>query len=117
MVHLRRPPEWGVEPVPRSLRVLRTFDLFVLWSSLGVGLLVLAAGALLIGVGGFGFGLTLAEAAGVGVFWSGVGRIILSPAGPHRGRGGGPATVGLPPLLRPRRADGPPAPPLFPPPR
>src|SRR6184192_4156695 len=37
MVRLRRPPEWGVEPVPDSLRVLRTFDLFVLWSSLGAG--------------------------------------------------------------------------------
>src|SRR5256885_1344176 len=45
MVRLRRPPEWGVEPVPDSLRILRTFDLFVLWSSLGAGLLVLAAGA------------------------------------------------------------------------
>jgi len=48
MVRLRRPPEWGVEPVPDSLRILRTFDLFVLWSSLGAGLLVLAAGALLV---------------------------------------------------------------------
>src|SRR2546427_645864 len=55
MVRLRRPPEWGVEPVPPSLRVLRTFDLFVLWSSLGVGLLVLAAGGPLIGGGGLGF--------------------------------------------------------------
>src|SRR5438034_886583 len=60
MVRLRRPPEWGVEPVPPSLRVLRTFDLFVLWSSLGVGLLVLAAGPLLIRVRGFGFRLPLA---------------------------------------------------------
>ena len=53
MFRVRRPPEWGVEPVPQGLRVLRTFDLFVLWSSLGIGLLVLAAGTLLIGVGGF----------------------------------------------------------------
>src|SRR2546428_13598577 len=43
MFRVRRPPEWGVEPVPPAVRVLRTFDLFVLWSSLGVGLLVLAA--------------------------------------------------------------------------
>src|SRR3989441_311504 len=63
MFRVRRPPEWGVEPVPHGLRVLRTFDLFVLWSSLGIGLLVLAAGTLLIGVGGFGFGLTLGESA------------------------------------------------------
>src|SRR5438093_527710 len=59
MVRLRRPPEWGVEPVPPSLRVLRTVDLFVLWSSLGVGLLVLAAGTLLVGVGGLRLRLAL----------------------------------------------------------
>ena len=58
MARLRRPPEWGVDPVPDSLRVLRTFDLFVLWSSLGVGLLVLAAGTLLVTA----IGLTLWEA-------------------------------------------------------
>src|SRR5207244_6909917 len=80
MVRLRRPPEWGVEPVPPSLRVLRTFDLFVLWSSLGVGLLVLAAGALLIGVGGFGFGLTLAESAVVALLGSVAGSLMLSAA-------------------------------------
>src|SRR5439155_1586424 len=60
MVRLRRPPEWGVEPVPASLRVLRTFDLFILWSSLGAGLLVLAAGALLVPIwGGVTMGLAL----------------------------------------------------------
>lgn len=42
------PPEWGIHPVPAEHRVLRFFDLFVLWSSLGVGLLVLEAGALLV---------------------------------------------------------------------
>lgn len=45
---IQAPPEWGIRPVPREQRVLRTFDLFVLWSSLGVGLLVLEAGALLV---------------------------------------------------------------------
>src|SRR5207247_200212 len=88
MVRLRRPPEWGVEPVPPALRVLRTFDLFVLWSSLGVGLLVLAAGALLIRVGGFGFGLTLAESAVVAFVGSGLGCVILAPAAHHGGREG-----------------------------
>src|SRR2546428_542892 len=52
MARVRRPPEWGVEPVPQGLRILRTFDLFVLWSSLGIGLLVLAAGTLLIPIFG-----------------------------------------------------------------
>lgn len=42
------PPEWGIRPVPAEHRVLRFLDLFVLWSSLGVGLLVLEAGALLV---------------------------------------------------------------------
>src|SRR3989475_9142613 len=100
MVRLRRPPEWGVEPVPPALRVLRTFDLFVLWSSLGVGLLVLAAGTLLIGVGGFGVGLTLSESpvvAFVGFVLR--GGMLPPPAHPGR-RAGGPALVSPPPLLR-----------------
>lgn len=42
------PPSWGIEPVPESSRQLRLLDHFVLWSSLGVGLLVLEAGALLV---------------------------------------------------------------------
>jgi len=45
---IQAPPEWGIRPVPSEQRVLRFFDLFVLWSSLGVGLLVLEAGALLV---------------------------------------------------------------------
>src|SRR5207249_325434 len=99
MVHLRRPPEWGVEPVPPSLRVLRTFALFVLWSSLGVGLLVLAAGTLLIGVGGFGFGLTLAESAVVALFGSVLGSIMLAAAAQHGSRAGVPTMVSLRPIL------------------
>ena len=62
---IRRPPEWGVEPVPESLRTLRWFDFFVLWSSLGVGLLVLAAGTLLVV-----FGLSLLEALVVSIIGS-----------------------------------------------
>src|SRR5256885_5418586 len=99
MVRLRRPPEWGVEPGTPSLRVLRTFDLFVLWSSLGVGLLVLAAGTLLIGVGGFGFGLTLAESAVVALFGSVLGSIMLAAAAHHGSRAGVPTMVSLRPIL------------------
>src|SRR2546427_10100018 len=93
MVRLRRPPEWGVEPVPESLRVLRTFDLFVLWSTLGVGLLVLAAGALLVIL----FGLPLWRAILVSLLGA------LAPSGlpavavrlGRRARG--PPMVGRPP--------------------
>src|SRR5947199_207394 len=76
MVRLRRPPEWGVEPVPDSLRVLRTFDLFVLWSSLGAGLLVFAAGALLVQL----FGLTLWEAFLVSLVGSVLGSVLFAAA-------------------------------------
>lgn len=94
---LRRPPEWGVDPVPESLQVLRTFDLFVLWSSLGVGLLVLAAGTLLIS--GLGFGLTLFEATTVTVLGSVVGSVMLAAAARHGSRAGVPTMVSLRPIL------------------
>jgi putative hydroxymethylpyrimidine transporter CytX len=46
--HLQRPPEWGIQPVPRELRVLGFLDQAVLWGNLGISLLVLVAGALLV---------------------------------------------------------------------
>ncbi len=95
MVRLRRPPEWGVEPVPESLRVLRTSDLFVLWSSLGVGLLVLAAGALLVTL----FGLTLWETILVSLIGSIAGSALLAGAGHHGSRAGVPTMVSLRPIL------------------
>ena len=95
MVRLRKPPEWGVEPVPASLRVLRTFDLFILWSSLGAGLLVLAAGALLVTA----FGLSLWEAAFVSLGGSLLGSLLLAGAGHHGSRAGVPTMVSLRPVL------------------
>jgi nucleobase:cation symporter-1, NCS1 family len=47
MVSIRNPPEWGIEPVSSKHRLLRGIDYFVLWSSLGVGLLVFSAGSFL----------------------------------------------------------------------
>jgi NCS1 family nucleobase:cation symporter-1 len=47
MVSIRNPPEWGIEPVSSKHRFLRGIDYFVLWSSLGVGLLVFSAGSFL----------------------------------------------------------------------
>jgi putative hydroxymethylpyrimidine transporter CytX len=49
MVSIRNPPEWGIEPVPSKHRFLRGLDYFVLWSSLGIGLLVFSAGSFLTG--------------------------------------------------------------------
>jgi len=99
MARLRRPPEWGVEPVPESLRSLRAFDLFVLWSSLGAGLLVFAAGTLLVGVGSNGFGLTLWESAAVAIAGSVIGSLMLAAAAHHGSRAGVPTMVSLRPIL------------------
>jgi nucleobase:cation symporter-1, NCS1 family len=38
-------PSWGIEPVPPRLRVLGTLDTFLLWTNLGISLLVLVAAA------------------------------------------------------------------------
>ena len=40
-------PQRGINPVPTKHRILRGFDYFILWSSLGVGLLVFSAGSFL----------------------------------------------------------------------
>ena len=40
-------PQWGINPVPKKHRILGGFDYFILWSSLGVGLLVFSAGSFL----------------------------------------------------------------------
>lgn len=44
----RDAPQWGIRPVPGSLRRLRALDLAVLWGDLSIGLLVLVSGALLV---------------------------------------------------------------------
>jgi nucleobase:cation symporter-1, NCS1 family len=44
---LLRTPEWGIKPVPDKNKMLGGLDYFILWSSLGVGLLVLSAGSFL----------------------------------------------------------------------
>jgi putative hydroxymethylpyrimidine transporter CytX len=46
-VSIIKSPEWGITPVPEGQRRLGGFHYFILWSSLGVGLLVLSAGSLL----------------------------------------------------------------------
>jgi nucleobase:cation symporter-1, NCS1 family len=44
---LLRIPEWGIKPVRDKQKMLGGLDYFILWSSLGVGLLVLSAGSFL----------------------------------------------------------------------
>jgi nucleobase:cation symporter-1, NCS1 family len=44
---LFRTPEWGIDPVQNKHKMLEGKDYFILWSSLGVGLLVFSAGSFL----------------------------------------------------------------------
>jgi putative hydroxymethylpyrimidine transporter CytX len=44
---LLKTPTWGIKPVPDTHRKLGGLDYFILWSSLGVGRLVLSAGSFL----------------------------------------------------------------------
>ena len=92
---LRRPEEWGVEPVPPDRRRLRAIDLGILWFSLGVGLLVLFAGALLV----LAFGLSLFEVLVVAVVGSVLGSLMLAAAGIPGARHGVPTMVSLRPIL------------------
>jgi len=83
-----------VDPVPADLRTLRAFDVFVLWSSLGVGLLVLAAGSLLVLLG-----LSLLETLAISVAGSLMGSLMLAAAAHHGSRAGVPTMVSLRPIL------------------
>jgi putative hydroxymethylpyrimidine transporter CytX len=44
---LLKTPSWGIKPIPQDQKRLGGLDYFILWSSLGVGLLVLSAGSFL----------------------------------------------------------------------
>ena len=75
-------PNWGIEPVPERLRLLGTFDGFLLWANLSVSLLVIVAGAFLVlpprqG----GLGLTLPVAIGATVAAAVAGNVLLGLAG------------------------------------
>lgn len=67
-------PEWGIKPVPDNHRQLRGLDYFILWSSLGVGLLVLSAGSLLSAA-------SFTDAVLAIVVGSAAGSILLALAG------------------------------------
>ena len=68
-------PSWGIEPVPPRLRVLGLLDLSLLWSNLGVSLLVLIAGTYLVPA------LSLPQAVLAIVLGSLIGNAMLGVAG------------------------------------
>lgn len=67
-------PAASIRPVPQEERRLTGFDLAVLWGDLGVGLLVLQAGALLVP------GLGVSDALGATLVGSVIGVLLLSIA-------------------------------------
>ena len=69
----------GADPVPARLRRLRTRDVAVLWGNLSIGILVLAAGALLtLPADSGGLGLSLGPAVAAVVVGSAAGAFLLA---------------------------------------
>jgi NCS1 family nucleobase:cation symporter-1 len=66
-------PSWGIEPVPERLRVLGSLDSFLLWTNLGISLLVLVSAAY--------FGLSLRQALLATVVGGLIGNTMLGLAG------------------------------------
>src|SRR3954451_6182185 len=65
-------PSWGVEPVPERLRVLGLLDTFLLWTNLGISILVLVSAAYL--------GLPLKQALLATVVGALIGNAMLATA-------------------------------------
>lgn len=86
---IKAPPEWGVEPVPPEHRTLSFLDYAVLWGDLGVGLLVLVAGALLVP------GLSLGQAFLAIILGTLIGNLLLALAGVVGSSHGIPTMVSL----------------------
>jgi len=68
-------PAWGIEPVPERLRVLGLLDHFLLWSNLGVSLLVIVIGSFLVPA------LSLPDAVVAILLGSVIGNAMLGAAG------------------------------------
>jgi nucleobase:cation symporter-1, NCS1 family len=68
-------PSWGIEPVPERLRVLGVLDQFLLWSNLGVSLLVIVIGSFLVPA------LSLPDAVVAILLGSLIGNLMLAGAG------------------------------------
>ncbi len=91
---LRKPQDWGIDPVPREKRNLRAIDVGVLWFNLGVGLLVLYAGTFITY---YGFGLLPLLA--IVLAGSVIGSVFLAGAGTIGTRYGVPTMVSLRPIF------------------
>ena len=97
-IKIKSPPEWGIKRVPEKIKDLRAFDFFVLWSSLGVGLLVFEAGAFLSRpFEEWGFALGLGDAFIVSLVGSVVGSFLLAAVGMIGSRESIPTMVSLRP--------------------
>lgn len=90
---IQAPPEWGIEPVPQTQRILGFIDYFVLWGDLGIGLLVLLAGSLLVP------GLGLGDALLAIVIGSLIGCLLLGLTGVVGSENAVPTMVLLRPAL------------------
>jgi nucleobase:cation symporter-1, NCS1 family len=66
-------PQWGIEPVPERLRVLGLMDTTLLWTNLGISLLVLVLPAY--------FDLTLRDALAATLVGALIGNLMLAVAG------------------------------------
>lgn len=97
-IRIKSPPEWGIERVPGRLKKLNILDYFVLWSSLGVGLLVFQAGAYLaMPFEEWGFQMGLSEALLVSLLGSILGSVLLGLVGVIGARESIPTMVSLRP--------------------
>ncbi|HXG07822.1 MAG TPA: cytosine permease, partial [Nitrososphaera sp.] len=85
-------PEWGITPVPQKHRTLGGLDYFILWSSLGVGLLVFSAGSLLSRA-------SFVDAILAIIIGSSAGSILLALAGKIGSDHGVPSLVSLRPAF------------------
>jgi nucleobase:cation symporter-1, NCS1 family len=70
---LKDAPNWGIEPVPERLRLLGGFDTFLLWTNLGISLLVLVAASY--------FALSLKQALLATLVGALIGNAMLGLAG------------------------------------
>jgi putative hydroxymethylpyrimidine transporter CytX len=84
-----------ITPVPASDRRLGAFEIGVLWGDLGVGLLVIAAGGILVGI----FGLSLPMALLATAIGSIIGSAILAAVSRVSSDTGVPTMVALRPAL------------------
>jgi putative hydroxymethylpyrimidine transporter CytX len=85
-------PEWGVAPVQDRHRTLGGLDYFILWSSLGVGLLVFSAGSLLSAA-------SFIDAVLAIIVGSAAGSILLALAGKIGSDHGIPSLITMRPAL------------------